>query len=87
MRKFPDQGGDGATVQTKAETARARRRRRGFPDQGGDGVTFQSKAASALISRQRRTRRDFPDEDGEAAIIKQFPRTKVDTERFFLNFN
>ena len=84
-RNFRDQGGKGATFQTKAETARLsrpRRRRRGFPGQGGDGATFQTKAGSAPISRQRRTRRDFPDQGVDTATNKQFLGTEVDTERF-----
>ena len=42
-RDFPDQGGDGATFQTNAETARLfrpMRRRCDFSDRAGDGATM-----------------------------------------------
>ena len=60
-RDFPDQGGDGATFQTKAETellSRPRRKRRYFPNQGVIGATFQTKAEMVRLSRTRRRRRD-----------------------------
>ena len=65
---FSDQGGDGATFQTEAETARLRNNslrpwwmRRDFSNQSGDspdhgayGATFQNKAQTARLSRPRR---------------------------------
>ena len=71
-RAFPDQSGDGATFQTKAETVRLRNNSSrpwwmwrdvsnqsgDGPDPGAYGATFQTKAETARLSRPRRRWRD-----------------------------
>ena len=81
---FSDQSGDGATFQTKTETAsffRPRWRRRDqdyIPrDKGGNDATFQTKAETARLFRPRRKRRDFSDQGGDGATFQ----TKAKTER------
>ena len=64
-RDFPDQGGEGLTFQTIAETARPRinssrprPRRCDFLDQSGYGATFQTKPETTQLFGLRRRRRD-----------------------------
>ena len=79
-RNFSDQGGEGATFQTIAETVRPiinstrpiRRRR-----------DFLAKTETALLFSPRRRVRDFPDHRGEGAIKNQFHATKTDTTQLF----
>ena len=81
-RDFSDQGGDRATFQIKAETARLsrlRRRRRNFPEQGGDGAIFQTKAETARLSRLKRRRRNFPDQGEDGATFQN----NAETAQFF----
>ena len=66
---FPDQCGDGATIQTKVDTSRPRTnssrpwwKRCGCRAQSGDGATFQTK--------QRW--RDYSDQGGDGASKNQF---------------
>ena len=85
---FSDQGGEGATFRTIAETARPRinssrprRRRRDFPNQSGDGATFQTRTETAPFSRPKRRCRDqdyIPrDQGGDDATFQ----TKAETTR------
>ena len=64
-RKFPEQGGEGATqkkiLETALDTARLSIpgwRRHHFRDRGGDGVIFHTRVQTASFSRPRRRRRD-----------------------------
>ena len=64
---FADRSGDGATFQTKAETARLSRpmrKWRDFPHRGGDGET------KIISSRLRWIRCDFPDQGGDGATFQ-----------------
>ena len=88
-RDFSHQGGEGATFQNIAETARpiinssrARRRRSDFPDEGGDGATFQitaERAETKRISRPRWRRRNSSDQDGDGATFQT--KTEAETAR------
>ena len=85
-RDFPDQGGNGATFQTKAETTRPFRprwRRRDFSDQGGDGATkivfLATEVDTVQLSRLSRRRRYPSDQDGDGATFQ----TKAETARLF----
>ena len=75
-RNFRDQGGDGTTFATIAETARLPKPKR------DRGPTFQTKANAAQFSRTRRRLRDQEtvprDQDGDAAIFQ----TKANAARF-----
>ena len=87
-RVFADRSEDGATFQTKAETAPARlsrpRWRRRDQEiilryQGGGGVTFQQTGEeTAQFFRPMRRRRDFSDQCGDGATFQ----TKAETARF-----
>ena len=83
---FRERGGDGATFQTKAETARLstpRRRRRDFSDQGGDGPTkkhiFATVVEAARLSRSEWRQRDVPDRGGDGVTFL----TEAETARLF----
>ena len=74
-RVFADRSGDGATFQTKAETAqlsRPMRRRRDFPDRGGNGATniifLATEVDTARLFRPRRRGRYFPNSRRDYAI-------------------
>ena len=79
-RDVKEQSQDGATIQTKAETARPRTNSsrpcwkwRGCRVQSGDGATFQTM----------RRLRDFPDRGGDGPSKKQFFVTIVEAVRIW----
>ena len=89
-RDISDQDGDGATFQTKTETAQIFRPRWRRCDQDyvprdwvGYGATFQTKAERALLSRPSQRRRDqeiIPRDQGGGGATFQI---KAETARLF----
>ena len=84
-RDFSDQGGDGATFQTGAETARLRNNslrpwwmRRDFSNQIGNELSTvhtarlsRKRTETPRLSGARRRRRDISDQDGDGATLKK----------------